>query len=57
MDPHLEHQQLITRRTLLGRGAVGIGSAALATMLTGEYPTPIPEDLKLRKLRFEPAHA
>ena len=25
--------------------------------LTGEYPTPIPDDLKLRKLRFEPAPA
>jgi amidophosphoribosyltransferase len=32
-------------------------SSVCRACLTGEYPTPIPEDLKLRKLRFEPAHA
>ena len=33
MDPDQQHQALITRRELFGRGAVGIGTAALAALL------------------------
>jgi hypothetical protein len=34
MNPVLEHQRLITRRQFFGRSAVGIGSAALASLLS-----------------------
>jgi hypothetical protein len=34
MDPLLEHQRLITRRQFFGRTACGIGSAALASLLS-----------------------
>src|SRR5688572_1832504 len=34
MDPMLEHQRLLTRRQFFGRTATGIGSAALASLLT-----------------------
>ena len=33
MDPHTEQQAEITRRTLLGRGAAGLGGIALASLL------------------------
>ena len=33
MDPRLDHDLALTRRDLLGRGAVGLGSLALACML------------------------
>src|SRR5262245_62196694 len=33
MDPRLEQQLWITRRQFFGKGAVGIGTAALATLL------------------------
>ena len=36
MDPLLEHQRLITRRQFFGRTACGIGSAALASLLSRE---------------------
>jgi len=36
MDPLLEHQRLITRRQFFGRTACGIGSAALASLLSGD---------------------
>jgi hypothetical protein len=34
MNPVLEHQRLITRRQFFGQSAVGIGSAALASLLS-----------------------
>ncbi len=34
MNPLTDHDRLLTRRAFLGRGAMGIGSAALAGMLT-----------------------
>src|SRR5262245_19060441 len=34
MDPHLEHQLLLTRRQFFGRTATGIGTTALASLLT-----------------------
>ena len=34
MDPLVEHQRLMTRRQFFGRTAVGIGSAALASLLS-----------------------
>ena len=36
MDPHLEHSAQLTRRQLFGRGAGGIGVAALASLLGRE---------------------
>ena len=36
MDPLLEHQRLITRRQFFGRTACGIGSAALASLLSSD---------------------
>ena len=33
MNPFLEHQALLTRRQLFGRGATGLGVAALASLL------------------------
>ena len=33
MDPHREHELLLTRRQLFGRTATGIGTAALASLL------------------------
>src|SRR5882672_2636671 len=33
MDPRLEYELRMTRRSLLGRGGAGIGMAALATLL------------------------
>ncbi len=33
MNPHREHQLLLTRRQLFGRSAAGIGTAALASLL------------------------
>src|SRR5437773_6076259 len=33
MHPHLERQAFLTRRQFFGRSAVGIGTAALATLL------------------------
>lgn len=33
MDPVTEHARGVTRRTFLGRGATGVGAAALATLL------------------------
>ena len=34
MDPLSEHRRLLTRRTFLGQGAMGIGTAALAGLLS-----------------------
>src|SRR4051812_43702996 len=36
MDPVRESELMLTRRQLFGRGAVGLGTAALATLLEGE---------------------
>ena len=36
MDPLLEHQRLITRRQFFGRTACGLGSAALASLLSSD---------------------
>ncbi len=36
MDPRLEHQLLRTRRHFLGLSSVGIGAAALATLINGD---------------------
>ena len=33
MDPRREHELMMTRRQLFGRGALGLGTAALATLL------------------------
>jgi hypothetical protein len=38
MNPHLERQALLTRRQFFGRGALGLGTAALATLLHQEAP-------------------
>ncbi len=35
MDPRLEHARLLTRRTLLGQGARGLGALALGTLTQG----------------------
>lgn len=35
MDPILEHQQAMTRRHFFGRSALGLGTAALASLLPG----------------------
>jgi len=36
MNPHNEHQRFVTRRQFFGKSAVGIGSAALASLLNGK---------------------
>ena len=36
MDPVFEYERNVTRRTLLGRSARGIGGAALASLLQPE---------------------
>src|SRR5262245_33207187 len=36
MNPLFEHQALLTRRRFFGRSAVGIGAAALATLLNAK---------------------
>jgi len=33
MDPHVDYQRLLTRRQLFGQSAVGIGTAALASLM------------------------
>ena len=38
MDPRGEHDQFVTRRQFFGRGSVGIGTAALASLLGSTAP-------------------
>ena len=38
MDPRSAHDQLVTRRQFFGRGSVGIGTAALASLLGSTAP-------------------
>ncbi|MCH8979693.1 MAG: DUF1501 domain-containing protein [Armatimonadetes bacterium] len=37
MDPRREHALLMTRRQLFGRSAFGLGTAALSTLIKGEF--------------------
>ncbi len=57
MNPHREHQLLLTRRQLFGRSAAGIGTAALASLLNPQLFAETAKPAGIPGTLFEPHFA